>query len=81
MSETTVVPVAEEIARALRALDVEDLKLRHAITPLGTGEERVRLTLEYVSDPAMSPLTRRSCRHATHTRTPERRARAVSGSG
>jgi hypothetical protein len=33
-------------------------KLWHAITPLGEGEERVSLTLEYVSDPAMSPLAR-----------------------
>ena len=33
-------------------------KLWHAITPLGEGEERVSLTLEYVTDPAMSPLKR-----------------------
>ncbi len=32
--------------------------LWHAITPLGEGEERVSLTLEYVTDPAMSPLKR-----------------------
>jgi hypothetical protein len=33
-------------------------KLWHAITPLGEGEERVSLTLEYVTDPSMSPLKR-----------------------
>jgi hypothetical protein len=33
-------------------------KLWHAITPLGDGEERVSLTLEYVTDPSMSPLGR-----------------------
>jgi hypothetical protein len=33
-------------------------KLWHAITPLGAGEERVSLTLEYVTDPSMSPLRR-----------------------
>lgn len=33
-------------------------KLWHAITPLGPGEERVSLTLEYVTDPTMSPLKR-----------------------
>ena len=33
-------------------------KLWHAITPLGDGEERVSLTLEYVTDPAMSPVKR-----------------------
>ncbi len=33
-------------------------KLWHAITPLGLGEERVSLTLEYVTDPAMSPVKR-----------------------
>ena len=33
-------------------------KLWHAITPLGIGEERVSLTLEYVTDPAMPPLRR-----------------------
>jgi hypothetical protein len=33
-------------------------KLWHAITPLGDGEERVSLTLEYVTDPSMSPLKR-----------------------
>jgi len=32
--------------------------LWHAITPLGEGEERVSLTLEYVTDPSMSPLRR-----------------------
>jgi len=32
--------------------------LWHAITPLGDGEERVSLTLEYVTDPSMSPLRR-----------------------
>ncbi len=32
--------------------------LWHAITPLGEGEERVSLTLEYVTDPAMTPLKR-----------------------
>jgi hypothetical protein len=33
-------------------------KLWHAITPLGEGEERVSLTLEYVTDPAMTPFKR-----------------------
>jgi hypothetical protein len=32
--------------------------LWHAITPLGEGEERVSLTLEYVTDTRMSPLKR-----------------------
>jgi hypothetical protein len=33
-------------------------KLWHAITPLHEGEERVSLTLEYVTDPRMTPLKR-----------------------
>ena len=33
-------------------------KLWHAITPLGEDEERVSLTLEYVTDPHMSPVKR-----------------------
>ena len=33
-------------------------KLWHSITPLGDNEERVSLTLEYVTDPAMHPLKR-----------------------
>jgi hypothetical protein len=33
-------------------------KLWHAITPLGEDEERVSLTLEYVTDPSMHPLKR-----------------------
>jgi len=33
-------------------------KLWHAITPLGEGEERVSLTLEYVTDPRMTPVKR-----------------------
>jgi hypothetical protein len=33
-------------------------KLWHAITPLGEGEERVSLTLEYVTDPSMSTVKR-----------------------
>jgi hypothetical protein len=33
-------------------------KLWHAITPLGAGEERVSLTLEYVTDPRMTPFKR-----------------------
>ncbi len=33
-------------------------KLWHTITPLGENEERVSLTLEYVTDPSMSPLKR-----------------------
>lgn len=33
-------------------------KLLHAITPLGEGEERVSLTMEYVTDPTMSPFRR-----------------------
>ena len=33
-------------------------KLWHAITPLGEQEERVSLTLEYVTDPSMHPLKR-----------------------
>jgi hypothetical protein len=32
--------------------------LYHRITPLGPGEERIVLTLEYVTDPRMSPLGR-----------------------
>jgi hypothetical protein len=33
-------------------------KLWHAITPLGDGEERVSLTLEYVTDASMTPVKR-----------------------
>lgn len=33
-------------------------RLWHAITPLGDGEERVSLTLEYVTDPRMTPVKR-----------------------
>ena len=33
-------------------------KLWHAITPLGPGEERVSLTMEYVTDPSMTPVKR-----------------------
>jgi hypothetical protein len=33
-------------------------KLWHSITPLGEGEERVSLTLEYVTDPSMNPVKR-----------------------
>ena len=33
-------------------------KLWHSITPLGAGEERVSLTLEYVTDPSMPVLRR-----------------------
>jgi hypothetical protein len=33
-------------------------KLWHSITPLGEGEERVSLTLEYVTDPSMSAAKR-----------------------
>jgi hypothetical protein len=33
-------------------------KLWHAITPLGDDEERVSLTLEYVTDPGMTPVKR-----------------------
>ena len=33
-------------------------KLWHAVSPLGEGEERVSLTLEYVTDPSMHPLKR-----------------------
>ena len=33
-------------------------KLWHAITPLGAGEERVSLTMEFVVDPTMSPFKR-----------------------
>jgi hypothetical protein len=33
-------------------------KLWHAVTPLGAGEERVSLTLEYVTDPSMHPAKR-----------------------
>ena len=33
-------------------------KLWHAITPLGEGEERVSLTMEFVTDPRMTPLKR-----------------------
>jgi hypothetical protein len=59
------VPVADEIARALRALDVEDLGYHALVDQAPTilalyraREERVSLTLEYVTDPAMSPLKR-----------------------
>ena len=33
-------------------------KLWHSVTPLGEGEERVSLTLEYVTDPSMHPAKR-----------------------
>ena len=33
-------------------------KLWHAVTPLGDGEERVSLPLEYVTDPSMNPVKR-----------------------
>jgi hypothetical protein len=33
-------------------------KLRHRITPLGAGEQRVSLTFEYVTNPAMHPYWR-----------------------
>jgi hypothetical protein len=33
-------------------------KLRHRITPLGTGEMRVSLTFEYITDPRMHPYLR-----------------------
>ena len=33
-------------------------KLWHAVTPLGVGEERVSLTLEYVTDPRMTRVKR-----------------------
>jgi hypothetical protein len=33
-------------------------KLWHAVTPLGDGEERIVLTMEYVTNPAMGPLRR-----------------------
>jgi hypothetical protein len=33
-------------------------KLWHSITPLGDDEERVSLTLEYVTDPSMHPVKR-----------------------
>jgi len=33
-------------------------KLWHKVTPLGDGEERVSLTLEYVTDPRMTPAKR-----------------------
>jgi hypothetical protein len=33
-------------------------KLWHAITPLGADEERVSLTMEFVTDPAMTPVKR-----------------------
>ena len=33
-------------------------KLRHRITPLGKNEQRVSLTFEYVTDPAMHPFRR-----------------------
>jgi hypothetical protein len=33
-------------------------KVWHAITPLGAGEERVSLSLEYVTDPRMTPAKR-----------------------
>lgn len=33
-------------------------KLWHAVTPLGDGEERVALTMEYVTNPEMGPFKR-----------------------
>jgi hypothetical protein len=33
-------------------------KLWHAVTPLGEGEERIVLTMEYVTNPDMNPLKR-----------------------
>src|SRR5262249_34708808 len=33
-------------------------KLWHAVTPLGPGEERASLTLEYVTDPSVHPAKR-----------------------
>ena len=33
-------------------------KLWHAVTPLGEGEERIALTMEYVTDPNMNPFKR-----------------------
>jgi len=33
-------------------------RLWHAVTPLGQGEERIVLTLEYVTNPAMGPFKR-----------------------
>ncbi|MCP9456370.1 MAG: 2OG-Fe(II) oxygenase [Nitrospira sp.] len=33
-------------------------KLWHAVTPLGAGEERIVLTMEYVTNPDMHPLKR-----------------------
>lgn len=33
-------------------------KLWHAVTPLGQGEERIALTMEYVTNPHMNPLKR-----------------------
>ena len=33
-------------------------KLWHSVTPLGEDEERVSLTLEYVTDPSMHPVKR-----------------------
>lgn len=33
-------------------------KLWHAVTPLGEGEERTVLTMEYVTDPGMNPFKR-----------------------
>lgn len=33
-------------------------RLWHAVTPLGPGEERVSLTMEYVTDPSMHPWRR-----------------------
>jgi hypothetical protein len=33
-------------------------RLWHAVTPLGEGEERISLTLEYVTDPSMNPVKR-----------------------
>jgi hypothetical protein len=33
-------------------------KLYHSVTPLGAGEERIVLTLQYVTNQAMGPLKR-----------------------
>ena len=33
-------------------------KLWHAVTPIGAGEERIALTMEYVTNPEMGPFKR-----------------------
>ena len=52
-------PVHRELATAPGDLVVfNGDKLWHAVTPLGEGEERIVLTMEYVTNPEMGPFKR-----------------------